>query len=105
VTAYVVSPQARQDLIDITDYIAADSLSAALKLRDRLFEAFGQLAEQPGIGHVRDDLIARKAGVKFWPVGSYLVVYRAKQPTIQVVRVLSGYWDISAILAPLGRHV
>ncbi len=95
---YVVSPQARQDIIGITDYIAADSLGAAFRLRDRLFAAFDRLARRPNMGHVRDDLVAREFGVRFWPVGAYLVIYRSSEGTVQIVRVLSGFRDIGAVL-------
>ncbi len=97
-TGYVVSPRAKQDILDITDYIAADNFNAALRLRDRLFTAFDRLAERPALGHVRDDLISRTSGVRFWPVGTYLVIYRPAEWTIQIVRVLSGYRDVRAIL-------
>lgn len=97
-TSYVVSPSARQDVLDITGYIATDNLHASLRLRDRLFAAFDRLAKRPGLGHVRDDLVPREFGVRFWPVGAYLVIYRSSEPGIQIVRVLSGYRDISAIL-------
>lgn len=42
-TGYILSPLARQDIIEIIDYIAADNLAAALRLRDRLFIAFDLL--------------------------------------------------------------
>lgn len=97
-TSYGLSPDARQDLIDIVEYIADDNLSAAYRLRDRLFAAFDLLAERPGLGHVRDDLIPRESRVRFWAVGTYLVIYRPIGDAIQIVRVLSGYRDIAAIL-------
>ena len=97
---YVVSPLARQDILEITDYIAADNLDAAVRLRDRLFAAFAGLAKRPGLGHARDDLVSREAGVRFRPVGAYLVIYRPTGRTVQIVRVLSGYRDIATILGP-----
>ena len=97
-TGYLVSPQARQDLFEITDYIADDNLDAALRLRDRLFAAFDRLAKRPGLGHVRTDLVPAAFGVRFWPVASYLVIYRPSEPIIEIVRVLSGYRDVAALL-------
>ena len=49
------------------------SVEAALKLYDALEGAFARLADNPGIGHAREDLTS--GPVKFWPVVSYLVVY------------------------------
>lgn len=95
---YVVAAQARRDILDIIAFIAADNPVAASRLRERLAVAFGQLADQPLLGHVRDDLVSRSLGVRFWPVGTYLVVYRVRSPSIEVARVLSGRRDISAVL-------
>lgn len=100
---YRLSPEARQDILDITDYIAADNVDAAFRLRDRLFAVFDRLARRPALGHVRDDLIARTSGVRFWPVGAYLVIYRPAEHALQIVRVLSGYRDIGAILGRMGE--
>ncbi len=97
-TSYILSPDARRDAVDLVEYIGADNEAAAFRVRDRLFAAFDRLAEQPGLGHVRDDLIRRDAGVRFWPIGTYLVVYRPAVNEIQIVRVLSGYRDVAAIL-------
>jgi len=100
VSAYVVSPQARQDLIEIAEYVADVDLDAAFRLRDRLFAAFALLAARPGLGHVRDDLAPSRLRVRFWPVGRYLVIYRQAGAAIQIVRVLSAYRDIAALLTP-----
>jgi len=69
---YLLSPEALEDLQSIRDFIALDSPTGADKVLDELFAAFDQLAEWPGQGHTRPDLTPRK--VRFWPVGSYLVV-------------------------------
>jgi plasmid stabilization system protein ParE len=91
-------------MLDIFSYIEERSLTAALRLYDRFLAAFQNLAKRPGIGHKRDDPVARDVGVLFWPVGSYLV-YRIAGQTIEIVRVLSGYRDVALILsAPLDEN-
>jgi len=71
---------------------------AAERVGKRFASAFDALAKSPEMGHVREDLTARP--VRFWPVYSYLVVYRADTKPLQVLRVLSGYRDIAAPLGP-----
>lgn len=93
-----LSRAARQDILDITDYISGSNVDAAIRLRDRLFAAFARLARRPAIGHVRDELVPRAMGVRFCPVGTYLIVYRPSGDGIGVVRVLSGHRDIAALL-------
>ncbi|MGB8010774.1 MAG: type II toxin-antitoxin system RelE/ParE family toxin, partial [Terriglobales bacterium] len=68
-SAYVLSPNALQDLQDIWDFVAIDNASAADQLEDEFFSAFEKLARQPRMGHTRLDLTERD--VRFWPAGSY----------------------------------
>ena len=74
-SAYVLSAEVLQDLQGIWDFIASDNATAADKLEDEFFEAFEELAQRPRMGHTRSDLSERD--VRFWPVGSYLIVYRS----------------------------
>ncbi len=93
---YVISPAGRQDLIDIWTEIARDNLDAAERLLDRFEAAFQRLAEFPGMGSNRPDLI--DLPVRFWTLGNYLIIYRAERSPIEIVRVLSAYRNIGAVL-------
>jgi plasmid stabilization system protein ParE len=98
VTRYVLSEDAGRDLEDIWDYIAEDNIDAADQWIDRLFDAFDAIGHRPGIGHKREDLTAY--AVLFWPVGAYLVIYRATSRPIEIVAVTQGARDIPAFLHP-----
>ena len=65
-TRFRLSPEAAQDLIDIYEYIAQDSIEAAERVRTEIYEAIVGLAAKPGKGHRREDLTGRP--VLFWPV-------------------------------------
>ena len=93
---YVLSPEALEDLQNIWDFVASDSVNAASKLQDRLFDAFESLARFPGQGHTRTDLTSRS--VRFWPVGAYLVAYRLHRDMLQIVAVLHGARDVAVVL-------
>ena len=54
------------------------------------------LAENPMIGHIRQDLAGDD--VRFWPVFKYLIVYHPETKPLQVVRVLHGRRDLKALL-------
>ncbi len=95
-SVYVLSPDALQDLQDIWEFVALDSVNAADLLEEGFFGAFGKLARQPGMGHTRTDLTERD--VRFWPVGSYLTVYRVLPKTLEVVAVLHGARDIPEVI-------
>jgi len=71
---YVLSSAAELDLNDIWEYIAQDSTHSADRWIARLFEAFEALSKTPRMGHKREDVTPLP--VLFWPVGSYLIIYR-----------------------------
>lgn len=56
-----------------------------------------RLAEMPEMGHSREDLADEP--LRFWPVHSYLIIYRPDRSPLEVVRVLSGYRDIAELLS------
>ena len=95
-SVYVLSPDALQDLQDIWDFIARDSENAADQLEDAFFNAFEKLARRPGMGHTRTDLTDRD--VRFWPAGSYLIVYRKCPQELQVLAVLHGARDLPEVM-------
>jgi toxin ParE1/3/4 len=94
--AYVLSPDALQDLQDIWDFVALDNVNAADRLEHEFFEAFKKLARQPRMGHTRPDLTERE--VRFWPASSYLIVYRERPEALQVVAVLHGSRDVPEVM-------
>jgi plasmid stabilization system protein ParE len=51
---FVLTPEARNDLLDIWDFIAGDSFEAADRVLDAFYRVFGQLAAMPGMGHKRN---------------------------------------------------
>jgi plasmid stabilization system protein ParE len=95
-SAYLLSPDALQDLQDIWDFVALDNVNAADQSEDEFFSAFEKLARQPRMGHTRLDLTDRD--VRFWPVGSYLTVYRQLPKTLEVIAVLHGSRDIPEVM-------
>ena len=95
-SVYLLSPDALQDLQDIWEFIAFDNAPAADQLEDEFFSAFEKLARQPRMGHTRQDLTERE--VRFWPVGSYLIVYRERTEGLQVLAILHGARDIPEVM-------
>lgn len=94
---FVLSPEARDDLREIRDYIARDNVEAARRVLRELHTAMRHLAEMPQMGHVREDLAEEP--LRFWPVYSYLIIYRPDSRPLQVVRVLSGYRNVPELLS------
>jgi antitoxin ParD1/3/4/toxin ParE1/3/4 len=91
-----LSPEAARDVWEVWAHIAADSIAAARRVRLQILDACRRISENPGIGHSREDLTDK--AVRFWPVGSYLIVYNPNRRPIEVIRVLHGARDISSLL-------
>jgi toxin ParE1/3/4 len=91
----VRSPTAESDLIDIWCNVALDSPTAADRLLDVIAERIWQLALFPDSGPARPD-IAEDARVL--TVGRYLVLYRQDREKIEIVRIVHGTRDVTALL-------
>lgn len=93
---YTLAPEVETDLLKIWLHVAEDDEEAADRVTSALRAAFGKLAQLPGMEHRRQDLTTET--LRFWPVYSYLIVYRPETDPLEIVRVVSGYRDLSALL-------
>jgi plasmid stabilization system protein ParE len=94
---YELSQHALLDLEEIVSYLNRENPQAANEFVDAAFLAMDDLAQNPLLGHVREDLTNRP--VRFWTFKwHYLIIY-TEQPPINIVRVLSGYRDIVNLMA------
>jgi len=95
--AHVRSPQADSDLDSIWYYVASESGSVDIadRLIDSITERFFLLANYPNIGRRRDaDL---RPGLRSFPVGEYIIIYRLQDEDVLILRVLRGSRNIQAL--------
>lgn len=90
----VIADQAQEDLLDIWLYIAADSPLAADNFLDLLHNKCVTLLASPELGRSRDELLP---GLRCLPVKRYTIFYRIKPAALEIVRVLSGYRDVTSL--------
>ena len=90
-------PLAEADILEIWDYVADDSVTAADRWLDHLDAQLRVLAMQPMMGRARNELAP---GVRSFPFGRYIVFYVPLDDGIDVVRVLHGARDIDATFHP-----
>jgi plasmid stabilization system protein ParE len=100
--SFILTPRAEQDVSDIWDYIADDSIEAADRVLAALENMMHRLAKNPGIGHIREELADRR--YRFFLVYSYLIVYRSENQPLQVIRVLHAARDVQGILGLASRE-
>ena len=87
----IKSTNARRDIEQIWQFTAEGSLAAADKLVDRFDRAIQLLLEHPGAGPDRSELAA---GLRSYPIGSYIIFYRAVPGGIEIVRFAHGARDL-----------
>lgn len=91
---FVLTPQARADLLEIWNYIAEDSPQNADRVLELLYAAFTRLADTPGMGHHREDLADRRH--RFWTVYSYVVAYRDQARPLEIIAIVHGARQLEA---------
>ena|SRR5437660_1805017 len=95
---HVRAPQADSDLDDIWYYVA--SKSGSIEIADRFIESitsrFSILASHPNIGRARDQDL--RPGLRSFPVGEYLIIYRIRDEDVVILRVMRGSRDVVALL-------
>ena len=88
------TPAAEDDLVEIWRYVALDNAAAATRLLDQIAERIQQLSTFPELGAVRTD-VAEDA--RMLTVGRYVVLYRITTRRIEIVRVVHGARDATAL--------
>lgn len=96
-TRYIIVPDAAQDIEEIVEHIAKDTVNAALEIENRLIDSFRRLAKFPDSGHSRRDL-SEDRQILFWAEGLYLILYRIQGRAIEIVAVLHAARDVPSVL-------
>jgi toxin ParE1/3/4 len=94
--------QARQDILELVTYIAADNPKAAAALYDAYERILATtLASTPDVGRPYASSDSRLQGVRAIAIGrfrNYLIFYRRTRDEVEVLRVLHGARDIRSVL-------
>jgi toxin ParE1/3/4 len=96
----LLTPQAWQDALEITEYIALDNPEAAARFVPALEATCATLVALPGMGSVRTFRSTDLTEVRILPVTDfehYLIFYVTLPKSIQVIRVLHGSRDIEGL--------
>jgi toxin ParE1/3/4 len=93
-----VAPQAEADLDHIWYYVAKESGSVEIadRLIDSITERFYLLSRYPHVGRHRDDDL--RPGLRSFPVGEYVIIYRVEDNNVLILHVYRGSRDIEGLL-------
>ena len=77
-------------------YVAGErSIETADRLVDSITARFLLLSKHPRVGRQRDDL---RSGIRSFPVGNYVALYRIEGDDVLIQRVVRGSRDLEALL-------
>jgi toxin ParE1/3/4 len=96
--AHKVAPQAETELDGIWHYVAKESgsIEIADRLIDSITERFLLLSRNPRLGRRRDEEL--RPGLRSFPVGEYIVLYRIEAEDVLILHVVRGSRDLEALL-------
>jgi len=85
---FELHPLAARDITEIWEFIVADSVAAARRVREDVLAAIRALVPFPHQGHRRPDLTSRP--LRFKRVRDYLIAYAPDEKPLWVVAVMHG---------------
>lgn len=86
--------EAEKDLLLLWRYIAEDNPAAATSLLRSIDDKCALLADNPQLGPNRPDIAP---SLRYFTVGSYLILYREIPDGVEIVRVLHGARNLNAL--------
>lgn len=92
-----ILPSARQDLIEIGDFIALDNPQRALSFIAEIEARMIEAGQRPASFPSRDDL---HEGLRAARHGRYLIFFLALPDEVQIVRILHGARDLPRFFSP-----
>lgn len=88
---------AEEDLAEIMTYIAAENISAAEALIDRIEKSLQSLQKHPYLGRIPDDVELLILGYRYLIVDNYLIFYIVDDRTVIVHRIIHGARDYQSL--------
>jgi antitoxin ParD1/3/4 len=101
-SGFVLHPAAYEDLNEIWEYIATDSLDAADRVREEIYKAIQSLVPFPRVGYSRPDLSSRP--LRFQTVHDYVIAYAPDEKPLAVIAVLHGRRNPRVLAAILRKR-
>lgn len=95
--AHRLAPEVETELDDIWHYIARESgnFEVADCLIDSITDRFFLLARHRYVGRRRDQDL--RPGLRSFPVGEYVIIYRIEGDDVMILHVTHGRRDIEAL--------
>jgi len=92
---------AEHDLKELITYVAAENVTDALTLADKIERELRNLSTHPRLGKIPNDEQFATMGYRVLVVDNYLIFYKVMGDTILVYRIIHGARDIPHLLEDL----
>jgi len=102
----VIRPAADRDLDEQAEYYLSRAPDTAVRWYEATAKTFEFLADNPGIGTIRETRKPGLRGIRTWPIPGFerhIIFYRSIDGGIDIVRVLHGARDIDRVLEAIGE--
>ena len=93
-----IYPAAKQDLMDVVDYLNTLSPDAAMRIYDKITQEIMSLSQMPDRCPRPRDLALAAKGYRYLIVENYLVFYVVSHDIVQIRRILYGRRNYQQLL-------
>jgi toxin ParE1/3/4 len=95
---YIISPEASQDLDEITDYFANRNIEAGERFVNAFEQKCRNLVKFPNLGRSYAEIEPSLRGV---PLDGHIILYCVIEDGVEIVRVVSGYRNLESLFSEL----
>lgn len=97
ITQVIITEEAKNDITVIIDFISRDNVKVAFDMLNIIYKTFEMLKMYPEAGIKKINI--RKTSVRIYSIRKkYSIVYRELDNRLEILRVLTRYQDILAVL-------
>ena len=94
----LITEIAKADISKITEYIAKDNKYASIKIVEEFYKVFELLSNFPETGVTKNDL--KNKTIRIYTIKkNFAIVYRILNDKVEILRILTRYQNIFAILS------
>lgn len=89
---------AEEDFTEIISFIAADNLTAADAIANKIEKNLELLSENPNLGRIPREEEIRNLGYRYLIIQNHLIFYTIEEKTIFIHRILHGARNYKSLL-------
>ncbi|MFM2431427.1 MAG: hypothetical protein RLZZ511_2640 [Cyanobacteriota bacterium] len=93
--AFRLTAPAIADMKEIADYLATQAdFNQADRFLLKADQKFSKISQFPNLGKVRPEILP---GLRSTPLDNYLILYTVSDSSVEILRVVSGYRNLTAL--------